>query len=342
MLSEYERLWRVPVRVTSEDHGDLVFVQHVVAEGLDEVALACLRQVLKGEVGAEAVPALERARDVIHEVEKAHEKDEPFPMVTAWRDFPFNIALSVLNGRPISYEVLAHSRSAARLYAFRALWLFREQCDVEAALPLLFKNIADTLGFVAECMGVARALLPSDDAFFERAAAFVSSDAFDKRQFEGRIKQAREEKLLPQFQRTFVEWELPVMELAGREARGRELVTCGWLDEAQLESALNTSYQTHRALEDVAMSLGYLTPQIDLDSADLASVLGEALLPVFLLLRYRFVPVRLEGERLQVAMESLQPELIEDLRLVTGYTIEPLLASREGVSRALGKLFPEG
>jgi hypothetical protein len=57
--------------------------------------------------------------------EKAYENYQPFPMVTAWREFSFNLEL--IAKRRVSYEVVAHSRSAARSYPFRALWLFRRQ-----------------------------------------------------------------------------------------------------------------------------------------------------------------------------------------------------------------------
>jgi hypothetical protein len=106
--------------MSREGHGDLVIVHHGGAEGLDEVALAYSRQVVTGWLGTDAVQGLERARDIVHAAEQAHENDEPFPMVTAWREFPFSMALGLLDKRPGSYEVLAHSRSAARLYAFRA------------------------------------------------------------------------------------------------------------------------------------------------------------------------------------------------------------------------------
>ncbi len=78
---------------------------------------------------------------------------------------------------------------------------------------------------------------------------------------------------------------------------------------------------------------------IDLDRINLDSDI-VTLIPDNLAKRYNAVPVKLEGNRIYLAMaDPVDIIAIEDIGLITGYDIEPLQAEESAIKRAINRFF---
>ncbi|MBE3584726.1 MAG: type II secretion system ATPase GspE [Thermoanaerobacter sp.] len=139
-----------------------------------------------------------------------------------------------------------------------------------------------------------------------------------------------------------------------RKLLGERLVEEGLITQEQLGEALRVQARTGELLGQVLVKLGMVSPQ-DLNRVlaadgvivDDRKVVDPQLLkivPESLIRRYRLFPLRKSGRRLLVAMtEPLNVVAIDDLRLVTGLDIEPVVANEKEINalieRHLG--FPE-
>jgi type II secretory ATPase GspE/PulE/Tfp pilus assembly ATPase PilB-like protein len=152
----------------------------------------------------------------------------------------------------------------------------------------------------------------------------------------------------------------------GKKRLGELLCEKAYLDEADLGVALAEQKVRHRRLGQILLELGYVTPaqlnealsvQAGIERIDLVdvSVSGDVigLVPADLVSKYNILPLRRENGRLAVAMtDPFQPQVMEDLRLVTGclvqrYYAEPAQLEHavlrfygSNVTRMLGDLAP--
>jgi len=121
---------------------------------------------------------------------------------------------------------------------------------------------------------------------------------------------------------------------------GELLCEKAYLDEAGLNAALAEQKVKHRQLGQILLELGYITPiqlnealaiQAGIERIDLSalSIGGDiiGLVPADLVSKYNILPLWRENGRLAVAMtDPFQPQVIEDLRLVTGCLIQRFYA----------------
>lgn len=141
--------------------------------------------------------------------------------------------------------------------------------------------------------------------------------------------------------------------LRKRRRLGEILVDAGLISETQLQEALAIQKKTGDKLGAVLVNENYVTefeimevlelqlgiPYIDLNSTKTAKDI-QNLIPFNLVRRHGVVPVRLERNKLYVAMEDpLNFIAIEDLRLATNYEILPMIASADAVSTTISKLY---
>lgn len=137
-----------------------------------------------------------------------------------------------------------------------------------------------------------------------------------------------------------------------RKRLGDLLVDAGLLSNDQLESALKDKTKEQR-LGDVLLQRGFITEQ------QLIEVLEFQLgIPHVSLYRYPFdvklfslipkeqakrnviVPLKKEGDKLYVAMaDPMDFYTIEDLRLATGFSIEPAIATKDDILRSINKFY---
>lgn len=134
---------------------------------------------------------------------------------------------------------------------------------------------------------------------------------------------------------------------------GDMLLEEGRIDGEALVHALKVQKETHKVLGQILVELGYVTerdiveilevqygiPQVQLNRVDIDPEIPK-LINVKMARRYTLLPIRLENEKLSVAMaDPLNLFAIEDLELATGLQIEPYLASESEVLIAIEQYY---
>jgi len=139
------------------------------------------------------------------------------------------------------------------------------------------------------------------------------------------------------------------MALALKKLLGESLVEKGLLTRGQLMEALRVQSRTGDFLGHVLIKLGMVTEE------DLNTELGFEkpgakkmnidlqllkTIPEQLMRRYNFFPIKKEGNRLYIALaEPLNVMTIDDLRLITGFDIDPVLKSEKEIRNFIEKHF---
>jgi type IV pilus assembly protein PilB len=137
---------------------------------------------------------------------------------------------------------------------------------------------------------------------------------------------------------------------------GEILVSEGVITTKQLEEAHRLGRQQRQGVGRTLLSLGYV------GQSDLAKALARRLRLEFvelgvddvdpdaarlvdkkLLRRYGMLPLRVEDGRLVVAMKDpANLHALEDLRMLTGYAISPVVVAASDLRRTFGRLFGDG
>lgn len=134
---------------------------------------------------------------------------------------------------------------------------------------------------------------------------------------------------------------------------GELLCERSYLDETALNFALKEQKLKQKRLGQILLELGYITQaqlnealafQAGINKLDLAgiSVSTEviALVPADLVSKYNVLPLRRENGRLAVAMtDPFQPQVVEDLRLVTGCGVQRYYADPVELENAILKFY---
>lgn len=134
------------------------------------------------------------------------------------------------------------------------------------------------------------------------------------------------------------------------EELGKLLLEEQFITQRQLDKAFVRTEQTG---EPLLVSLGFVTerelveatgrkigvPFVDLDSISLDPEMA-ALIPEHLAVRYRALPIGQQGDRLTVAMSfPLNAIALDDIRLITGFNLDPVLVTESAMARALKRMF---
>ncbi len=132
---------------------------------------------------------------------------------------------------------------------------------------------------------------------------------------------------------------------------GELLLAGGSITEKQLEHALSEQQAKGKRLGETLINLGYITerqmlltlekqldiPYIYLTQEDIKDS-AIKLVPLFLAERYNIVPIRLEGNSIVIAMnDPTNFYAIDDVRMVSGLDVVPVLATARDISEAIGK-----
>ena len=125
------------------------------------------------------------------------------------------------------------------------------------------------------------------------------------------------------------------------------------LTENQLQRAQDQARRNTVALQKVIVDLGFVTEKelvealgrrlgvgfVDLDSLTLDAELSR-LIPENLAKRYQVFPVGQQGNRLILAMaDPMNVIAVDDIRLVTGFEIESVIATEGAIERVLNNVF---
>jgi len=141
--------------------------------------------------------------------------------------------------------------------------------------------------------------------------------------------------------------------LRQRKKLGELLCEKSYLDESGLKYALAEQKIEHRRLGQILLDLGYITQaqlnealahQAGIDKVDLTnlSISGDivGLVPAELVSKYNIMPLSQDNGRLKVAMtDPFQPQVIEDLRLVTGCSVHRYFADPKDMENAILKFY---
>ncbi len=126
---------------------------------------------------------------------------------------------------------------------------------------------------------------------------------------------------------------------------GQILLEKGLIDQEQLDEALKVQKNTTEQIGRILMDLGYVTerdvlranadqlgiPFLELDQTSIDEDVAKAI-PQSVVQRYSAVPIRRSGNRLTVAMtDPTNVFALDDIRLITGYEIDPMLASPDDI-----------
>ncbi|WP_051330746.1 GspE/PulE family protein [Aneurinibacillus terranovensis] len=138
-----------------------------------------------------------------------------------------------------------------------------------------------------------------------------------------------------------------------RKRLGDILVESGIITQEQLQQALQEQKKSKLKLGDHLLQAGYITeqqlieilefqlgiPHVSLFRYKLDSSLAS-IVPEDIAKRYLLVPLKKEGDRLTVAMvDPMDYFAIDELRMSTGFTIVPAIATRDEVQRAIVRMY---
>ena len=134
---------------------------------------------------------------------------------------------------------------------------------------------------------------------------------------------------------------------------GELLVDDKLITERQLKKALDQTKRTSDSLQKTLVQMGYVTEKditevigkqmgvafVDLDTNELDADLARSI-PEHLAQRYKVIPVGQKESRLTLAMvDPLNVIAIDDIRLITGFDIEPVIATEDSIMRAINRQF---
>ena len=141
--------------------------------------------------------------------------------------------------------------------------------------------------------------------------------------------------------------------MAVRKRIGDLLVESGILSEEHLQKALKEQQELDMRLGDVLISRGYITEQQLIEVLEFQLGIPHVklyrqkidpkiiqLIPQKLAEQHNVLPVNTHGNKLMVAMaDPLDYFAIDELRMSTGYRIEPAIASKDELMRAINRYY---
>ena len=143
------------------------------------------------------------------------------------------------------------------------------------------------------------------------------------------------------------------MDLDGKRKLGELLCEKSYIDSSQLEFALAEQNIEHRRLGQILLDLGYVTQgqlnealalQVGIERVDLKDISISAeiisLVPAELVSKHSVIPLWLRDGRLAIAMsDPFQPHALEDLRLVTGHSVQRYYADPHQMEKSILKFY---
>jgi len=134
---------------------------------------------------------------------------------------------------------------------------------------------------------------------------------------------------------------------------GQLLCERSYLDDSGLQTALAEQAMKHRQLGQILLDLGYITQaqlnealalQVGIERVDLSELSVSSdiigLVPADLVSKYNILPLRREDSSLSIAMtDPFRPQVIEDLRLVTGCSVERYYADPTEMEHAIMRFY---
>lgn len=138
-----------------------------------------------------------------------------------------------------------------------------------------------------------------------------------------------------------------------KEELGEILIKKEYITRKQLERALKKAEEENKELDKTIVELGYISEKeiyqilaeelgfefVDLSEIELKSELAQ-FLPDNLAKRYNAVPIKLEGDKLVVALlDPLDTNAVDDIMLMTGLQVETVMATESDIKRAINRVY---
>lgn len=138
-----------------------------------------------------------------------------------------------------------------------------------------------------------------------------------------------------------------------RKQLGDLLLENNLITQPQLEKALNIQKKSGTHLWKVLSDLNYISensmvevlefqlgiPHVDLSNMSIIPAVA-ALIPVSLAERHQVIPVKIAGNKLTLAMvDPTNFYAIDDIRMASGFDVEPVIATEKDVLRAIRKCY---
>ena len=126
-----------------------------------------------------------------------------------------------------------------------------------------------------------------------------------------------------------------------------------YITKRQLEKAMKKAEEEGRALDKVLVDMGLVTEKeiaellaehfgikfIDLDEVAIPSEVTK-FIPEHMARRYNIVPVSADADKLVIAvLDPLDVDMLDDIRLVSGFDVEPLLATETALKKKLNSIY---
>ncbi|MCX7571389.1 ATPase, T2SS/T4P/T4SS family [Tumebacillus sp. DT12] len=138
-----------------------------------------------------------------------------------------------------------------------------------------------------------------------------------------------------------------------RKRIGDLLIDAGLINDGQLQEALAVQKTGKEKLGDVFLNMGIITEQQLFDALEVQLGIPHvqlhrykieqgllSIIPERLANLYKVLPLKKEGNRLTVAMvDPLDYFAIDDLRMSTGFLVEPAIASKDELLRAINRYY---
>ncbi len=140
---------------------------------------------------------------------------------------------------------------------------------------------------------------------------------------------------------------------SSKEDLGKLLVEEQLITQRQLDKAVAKAEASGEPLQKVLISMGFVTEKdvvetlgtqmgvkfVDLDEMHLDPELARSV-PEHLAQRYKVIPVAQNDNRLTLAMvDPLNVIAIDDIRLITGFDIDPVIATEESIIKAINNQY---
>jgi hypothetical protein len=140
-----------------------------------------------------------------------------------------------------------------------------------------------------------------------------------------------------------------------RQNLGEMLIAANLIDEVQMQIALSEQKQTGQRFGSTLVELkfidenvlaAFLSRQIDIPCISLLHVdIPRKVLRKLTrgtALAYKAIPVRIDGDRLEVAMtDPTDIEVLEKLEKAVGMTVSPLIAPQSSIRTMIDRCYPE-
>lgn len=140
-----------------------------------------------------------------------------------------------------------------------------------------------------------------------------------------------------------------------RQNLGEMLIAANLIDEVQMQIALSEQRRTGRRFGSTLVDLkfidenvlaAFLAKQIDIPCISLLHVdIPKKVLrklPRFVVIECKAIPVRMDGDRLEVAMvDPTDVDVLEKVEAAAGMTVIPLIAPESSIATMIERCYPE-